>query len=78
MNAQKDNTTNSRRGWLSWAAGTLSALVLWRFHKKAEAKEAPVKMLTEDGQLVEVDPRYLRRGQKASLKEIRTWVKRKI
>ena len=71
------NTKNNRRGWLYWAAGTLSALVLWRFTKKVEKKDEPVKMLTEDGQLVEVDARYLSKGQKIKSKEIQTWVKRK-
>ncbi|AYB35150.1 hypothetical protein [Chryseolinea soli] len=77
MKFAKGNTGNNRRRWLYWVAGILPALVLWRFIKKVEKKNEPVKMLTEDGQLVEVDPRYLSKGQKIRPEEIHTWVKRK-
>ena len=83
MKFTKDSIKNNRRRFLYGAAGTLSALFLWRFNKK-EVKEVkkdePVKMLTEDGQLVEVDPRYLSsissKGKKIKPEEIHTWVKR--
>lgn len=78
MKFTEANSKTNRRGLLHWAAGTLSALILWRFTKKVDKKDEPVKMLTEDGQLVEVDPRYLTgKGQKIRSKEIHTWVKRK-
>ena len=77
MKFTKDSIKNNRRRFLYGAAGTLSALFLWRFNKKEEKKDAPVKMLTEDGQLVEVDPRYLgNNGKKIKPEEIHTWVKR--
>lgn len=77
MKVIKDRIKNGRRRLLYWAAGTLSALVLWRF-KKMEKKDEPVKMLTEDGQLVEVDPRHLNsKGQKIRPADLYTWVKRK-
>ena len=78
MKFTKDSIKNNRRRFLYGAAGTLSALFLWRFNKKEEKKkDEPVKMLTEDGQLVEVDPRYLGSvGKKIKPEEIHTWVKR--
>jgi hypothetical protein len=41
-------------------------------------EEEPIKMLTEDGQLVQVDPKYLT-GKSRHVKpgELQTWVKRK-
>ena len=79
MKFTKDSLKNNRRRFLYGAAGTLSALFLWRFNKKEvkEEKVEPVKMLTEDGQLVEVDPRYLaNNGKKIKPEEIHTWVRR--
>ena len=78
MTSYKDSFRNSRRKILIWAAGTFSGLLLWRFNKKTELPEKPARMLTEDGQLVEVDPRFLTGArQKIDRKEIQTWVKRK-
>ena len=78
MKFTKDSIKNNRRKFLYGAAGTLSALMFWRFNKKVEKKESDtVKMLTEDGQLVEVDARYLAdRGHKIKPEEIHSWVKR--
>src|SRR4051812_9093403 len=60
MPFNQSGITNSRRKILYWAAGAFSGILLWRFNKKAPDKAAPpVKMLTEDGQLVEVDARFL-------------------
>ena len=79
MKFTKDSIKNNRRGFLYGAAGTLAGLFLWRFKKKGENKQAgTVKMLTEDGQLVEVDTRYIAdKGQKIKPEDIHTWVKRK-
>ena len=44
--------------------------------EKEEKKIEPVKMLTETGELVEIDPRFLAgKGQKIKPEEIHTWVK---
>jgi hypothetical protein len=53
--------------------------MFWRYlPKKTEEKEEPVKMLTEDGRLVEVDLKHLK-GERKKLKpdEFHSWVKRK-
>ena len=69
---------NARRKALYWVAGALSALMFWKYVPKGEKKEETVKMLTEDGKLVEVDLKYLK-GQRTKLKpdEFHSWVKRK-
>ena len=62
-----------------WVAGALSAVFFFKFiPRKATMEEKPVRMLTEDGQLVEVDISHLT-GAKRKIKpdEIHTWVKRK-
>jgi hypothetical protein len=79
MKFTKDNNSNNRRKLIYWAAGMLSTLVFWRITKKEEKEEKkiePVKMLTETGELVEIDPRFLAgKGQKIKPEEIHTWVK---
>ena len=68
-----------RRKIIYWVAGALSAVMFWRYlPKKSEEKEEPVKMLTEDGRLVEVDLKHLK-GERKKLKpdEFHSWVKRK-
>lgn len=78
MKVEKDRIKNGRRRLFYWAAGVLSTLVLWRFHKKVQKENEPVRMLTEDGQLVEVDPRHFSsKGQKIKPNELLTWIKRK-
>lgn len=78
MKFTNDINSNKRRKLLYWGAGMLSALAFWPFIKKAEKKDEPVKMLSEDGQLVEVDPRYLvSTGKKIKPVDIHTWVKPK-
>ena len=68
-----------RRKVLYWIAGALSAVTFFRFLPRTQKKEPKlVKMLTEDGQLVEVDMNHVS-GAKTKIKpdEIHTWVKRK-
>ena len=78
MQFNKNSISNSRRKLLYWAAAAFSGVFIWRFNKKVpEAETSPVKMLTEDGQLVEVDPRFLSAGRKINKEEMQTWVKRK-
>jgi hypothetical protein len=78
MQIRKASINNSRRKLLHWAAGAFSGLLLWRFRKKIpEADTTPVKMLTEDGQLVQVDSRFLTTGRKLKKEELQTWIKRK-
>jgi hypothetical protein len=59
----------------------LSVLIFWKWagtKRSDQNEEKPVKMLTEDGQLVEVDPKYLAgNGRKVTNDEIHNWVTKK-
>lgn len=71
----------SRKRFLYWIGGVFSSLLFWRLAGNAKDKEddepAPVKMLTEDGQLVEVDPRVFGKGRPVAKEELQSWVKHK-
>ena len=69
----------SRKKFLTWGVGLTSLLalpsVLWGKSKKENG--APVKLLTADGKLVQVDEKILeaaRQKKKASNKEIYDWM----
>jgi len=79
MNNTPETNKRDRRKVVYWITGALSALMFWKLLPNGkQKKEEPVKMLTEDGQLVEVDMKHLT-GQRRKLetKEIQGWVKRK-
>jgi hypothetical protein len=69
-----------RKKFLTWGLGLASMLavpsLLWG--KSTKAKGKPVKLLTPDGKLVQVDEKILeaaRQNKKASNKEIYDWMK---
>lgn len=76
MTANKQNST--RRKFIEWGIGalaTVSAVGLFFSQKK---KRKTVKMLTQDGRLVEVDEAVIKStGKKVDNKEIHVWVKNK-
>jgi hypothetical protein len=62
METIPEKKQNDRRTILYWVTGALSFLIFWKWagNKRSDQNETkPVKMLTEDGRLVEVDPKYL-------------------
>jgi hypothetical protein len=69
-----------RRKFIYWVTGAVSAVMFWKLQPLAEKveKKETMKMLTEDGQLVEVDMDHMT-GQKQKLKaeEFHSWVKKK-
>jgi hypothetical protein len=69
--------TTSRKKILLWGAALLSSITLLKFipgHKTKKSKT--VKMLTEDGRLVEIDvERIKKNGTKISHDEIHDWIK---
>ena len=80
MNISPGTNNRDRRKIIYWITGALSALMFWKLlpGPGTRKKEEPVKMLTEDGQLVEVDMKHLTgQRQKLKTKEIQGWVKRK-
>ena len=76
MTDSKKNS--SRRKFIEWGIGALagfSAIGLFFSQKK---KKKIVKMLTQDGHLVEVDEALIKStGKKINNKEIHSWVKNK-
>lgn len=55
--------TPDRRKFVYWTAGILSALAFWKISPSIVHEPHPekktVKMLSEDGELVEIDEKYL-------------------
>jgi hypothetical protein len=80
METVPEKKQKDRRKILYWVTGALSVLIFWKWTGKRndQEKEKPVKMLTEDGRLVEVDPKYLAgNGKKVTNDEIHNWVMKK-
>jgi hypothetical protein len=71
----------TRKKFLFWTAGitsllTIPSIFLFR-SKKQEAKPTTVKMLSQDGQLVEVDVSKISSQGKIKDKDIHSWIKSK-
>jgi hypothetical protein len=70
----------SRRGFVGWTLGTLGLFGILKFLPGNNKKEAPVKtikMLGQDGKLVEIDASLIHRKKtKISEEEVLTWVKK--
>jgi hypothetical protein len=72
--------TTSRKKFLLWSASVLSSLALLKFISgNKEKKTKTVKMLTQDGKLVEVDVEKLpgNKRKKITDEQLKTWVNRK-
>jgi len=82
---KQDNNPSTRKKFLLWGSTLLSAFAVMRIikcsQKKKSSSEKPttVKMLGQDGKLVEVDISDLACGnrKKVSDKELQNWVARK-
>ena len=76
---EKEQKKLSRKNFLSWGAGITSLLVLPSFFRSKKKKEPQkVKMLTQDGRLVEIDVENIP-AQKQKIKDadVHTWVNKK-
>ena len=68
----------TRKKIIIWGAAILSSVTFFRFFSgsKKEKKET-VKMLTQDGRLVEIDKKLLASsGNKITNKELQQWIKK--
>ena len=74
-----DNKQNSsRRKFVEWGIGALAAFSAIGLFFSQKKKKKIVKMLTQDGHLVEVDEALIKStGKKVDNKEIHAWVKNK-
>ena len=69
----------SRKKFLLWGATLLSAVTVFKFIPKKETpKNSTVKMLSQDGTLVEVDIEKLIHGRvnKINDEQLKNWVKK--
>lgn len=74
---QKKNTT-SRKKFFIWSMGVLASVSAFRyFIGKKNAKSKTVKMLTQDGKLVEIDKELLKTpGERITNEELQKWIKK--
>jgi len=71
---------STRKKFLLWGAAVLSSLTVLKFIPgKTEKKKETVKMLTQDGKLVEVDisKRLYGRREQINDDQLKTWVSKK-
>jgi len=69
---------SSRRKFIEWGIGALAAFSAIGLFFSQKKKKKIVKMLTQDGQLVEVDEALIKStGKKVDNKEIHAWIKNK-
>jgi hypothetical protein len=73
---QKPNTSTRRKFFL-WGLGIISSVTALKLVLPKKKKSTTVKMLTQDGRLVEIDKKLLvSSGKKISDKELQKWVKK--
>jgi hypothetical protein len=81
---QPQQPLNGRKKILLWAAGLVTSFTAWKLFGGAGGKkqETPdkktVKMLTEDGRLVEIDQDLLASSQKDKISSsgLQNWIKK--
>ena len=62
---------------MAWTASIVSGLSLLSLGVRARKKKETVKMLTQDGKLVEVDKRLLAgKKEKISNEDLKGWIKK--
>ncbi len=73
----------TRKKFLLWGATLLSAVAITKFlpgiSKKKKSEESMVKVLTQDGKLVEIDLRKLSCGKRKKIndEQLKNWVTKK-
>ncbi len=75
---QENQKSKSRKKFLLWSAVALSSVTVFKFFGGTKRKKAEtVKMLTQDGSLVEIDKELMvSSGKKISDKELQQWIKK--
>jgi hypothetical protein len=76
---QQEQNTSSRKKFLLWGMGILSSVAAIKFISLPKKKKETVKMLTQDGKLVEVDVTkiYCGKRKKISDDQLKNWVAKK-
>lgn len=74
---QNNQQDNSRRKFVIWTASIVSGLTLLSTGLRFRKKKETVRMLTQDGRLVEIDKRLTRGSkEKISLEKLKNWISR--
>lgn len=74
---QQQKNTPSRKKFLVWGLGVLSSLAAVKFMIPTNKKKNTVKMLTQDGKLVEIDRDLVSSNKKKITKEeLQSWIKK--
>ena len=75
---EQTQNTSSRKKFIWWGAAAFASLAAFRlFSNTKKKKKDTVKMLTQDGKLVEIDKELLVSSEKKiSDKELQQWVKK--
>ena len=77
--ANQNQQSTSRKKFLLWGAATITTLTGLNFFskKKKEVKTETVKMLAQDGTLVEIDKKLLASsGKKITNEALQNWIKK--
>ncbi len=77
---EQNQKTPSRKKFLLWGAAVLSSVTLLKFiPTNKEKKRETVKMLGQDGKLVEVDAEklFFSKGNKINDEQLKNWVSKK-
>ena len=77
---QESEKLQSRKKFLLWSAVTLSSVTVLKFFNPGKKKKTQtVKMLTQDGKLVEVNASApATKKKKITNKELQNWIKKDI
>ena len=75
---EKNKKNISRSKFLKWSVGLAGSIAALRFFKSKPSQIQTVKMLAEDGTLIEVDAALLNvfKKKKISDKELLSWIKK--
>lgn len=74
---QQPTDKSSRKKFLWWGAAAAASVAVFKFFGKSGKRKETVKMLAQDGTLVEVDKELLRNSKKISDAELKVWVNNK-
>ena len=72
-----ENKKQSRRKFLTWSVATAAVFTAVKYILPSKKKTETVKMLTQDGKLVEIDIAALPSAKKKiTNKELQNWIKK--
>ncbi|MGE5107691.1 MAG: hypothetical protein ACM3H8_09110 [Sphingobacteriales bacterium] len=74
---EKINSAQSRKKFIAWGIGILTFFSIGGIFFKTNKKKKMIKMLSQDGKLVEIDASLLNSPKKkVTDKELQAWVKK--